>query len=99
MNNFNLIINNTYVQIFIILVIVWFFFIKEDFNQLPADESSCEKCKQFLYNKNNTTLSLNDFQNKCIKLEGEYKKENNNYVCLNFKSKLDSNYRCNCDIK
>lgn len=98
MNNFEQILSNQWVQILILVLLFWFLFLREDFSNIPNEEETCERCNKKIYNENEN-LSIIEFKNKCIGLGGEYKKENNIRSCLNYKAKLDSNYRCNCDIR
>ena len=98
MNNFENILSNQWVQILILVLIFWFLFLREGFNDIPIEENTCERCYKKIFNENEK-ISINKFKNNCIKLEGEYKNENNIKSCVNFKAKLDSNYRCNCEMK
>ena len=98
MNNFQNILNNQWFQILVLVLLFWFLFLRENFNDIPNDEETCEKCNKKIFNEKEN-LSITEFKNKCSKLNGQYKKENNIISCLNYKAKLDSNYRCNCDIQ
>ena len=97
MNNIEKMLNNQWIQILILLLIFWFLFLREDFNDIPNNAKSCERCKRKIFNENEHK-NIFEFKNKCLGLDGEYKKENNVRSCVNYKAKLDFNYRCNCEI-
>jgi hypothetical protein len=85
-------------QILILIFIFWFLFLRESFFDIPMEEQNCEMCLKTIFNENNN-ISLTTFKNKCIEQGGEYNNKNNIKSCINYKAKLDSNYRCNCNIK
>jgi hypothetical protein len=95
MNSFEKILSSQFVQILILFFILWFLFLKEKFNNIPNEQISCERCIKLTFDKN---ISENDCKKKCSELDGQYKKENNNKYCLNYKGIINSNYRCDCDI-
>lgn len=88
--------NNQLIQISILILIFWFLFIKESFYDIPIEEQKCGICLKTIFNEKNNNLSM--FKNKCIELNGEYNNKNNIKSCINYKAKLDYNYKCNCDI-
>ncbi len=99
MNNIEKMLDNQWIQILILLLIFWFLFLREDFNDMPNEEQTCKRCIKKIFNENeNENINIIKFKNKCIGLDGEYKKENNIKSCINYKAKLDSNYRCSCEI-
>ena len=102
MNNFKTIISNQWVQISILLFLFWFLFLRETFTNtntnLPIEVESCKRCNKIIFNEN-SKIDIITFKNKCFGLDGIYIKDNNNIrSCENYKSTLDSNYRCNCEI-
>lgn len=97
MNNFDKILNNGWTQILILIILFWFMFLKEDFSDLPLDETLCDICSETIFNKNNN-IGMMTFKNSCIAKGGTYKKENNIISCINYKAILDSNYKCKCEI-
>lgn len=81
------------IKICVLILLFWFLFLREEFtNTIPTNET-CGRCNKMILN--NSSMNLNTFKNKCNKLDGIYV----NKSCINYKSKLDSNYKCNCEIK
>jgi len=90
MNSFQEILNNRWIQMFVLLLIFWFLFLREDF--IPTSDT-CDLCTKMLFNKKN--MNETEFKEKCKKLNGEYQ----NNACNNYKATIDSNYNCSCEIK
>jgi hypothetical protein len=95
MNNFNTILSNQWFQIAVIILLFWFLFLREDFTDVIPTVETCERCDEMKFNDSN--MSIKKFKNKCTKLDGTYVEENKS--CKNYKSNLDSYYKCNCEIK
>jgi len=96
MNSFQEILNNRWIQMFVLLLIFWFLFLREDFIPVVIPTSdTCNLCKQMLFNKKKMNMNENEFKEKCKKLNGEYK----NNACNNYKATIDSSYNCSCEIK
>jgi hypothetical protein len=94
MNNFQEILNNRWIQMFILLLIFWFLFLREDFISVPIPTTdTCKVCKKQNFDK--TIMNEKQFTEKCLKLSGVYK----NNGCHNYKATIDSNYNCSCEIK
>jgi hypothetical protein len=96
--NFKLLLKNELVQIFILLILFWFLFLREDFTDLiPISKTSCKKCTKFVHN-NLSKITEEEFGKKCNVQNGELIKNNNIITCNNFDAKIGLDYNCNCNI-
>jgi len=49
--DFKKLISNDLFQIVVLIILFWFLFLKEGFNELvPISNMSCKKCTKFVYN-------------------------------------------------
>ena len=94
MNSFKTILSNQWVQILIGILLLWFLFLKEKFtDEILPNENSCNLCDKQIFDSNN--MNEFTFKNKCTGLDGQYIDKS----CVKYKAKLDSKFKCNCEIK